>query len=284
MSNENMSQPVDFESLMGLEESVRERIANASTDEERAALKADIIALYRGAEAGIKSYEALRVTARKFAEEWKERASTASAPLRVDHLGASTYVEKGWALLSAESYAESAAALRRALELAPRNREATALLAWAIAQLDQLDDAERLLGALLDGAGDSPLPLTVSGFVALRRGNAQHAMELLHRAIACASHDRRALLYAHLYLGMVFNELGMHDAAIEYLQRALTLGPNLLQAAFELGHTLWKCKRYDDAKHAWRAGAQANKFSAWGKRCADAMVQIEAGTEPAHAR
>jgi hypothetical protein len=31
---------------------------------------------------------------------------------------------------------------------------------------------------------------------------------------------------------------------------------------------------------AWRDGAAANKFSPWGKRCADVMVEVEQGGAP----
>ena len=92
--------------------------------------------------------------------------------------------------------------------------------------------------------------------------------------------DRRATLYAHLYLGMVHRAEKRFDDAERSFRQALGLGPNLLQAWYEMGGTRWDAGDVIGAADAWRQGAAANKFNPWGKRCAAMIVQVEAGTEP----
>jgi tetratricopeptide (TPR) repeat protein len=95
-----------------------------------------------------------------------------------------------------------------------------------------------------------------------------------------ADGDRRAVLYAHLYLGMVYREREMYDDAESFFRKSLELGPNLLQAWYELGRTFWFAGRRGDARLAWKTGSEANKFSPWGKRCAEILEVVEQGGAP----
>jgi tetratricopeptide (TPR) repeat protein len=72
----------------------------------------------------------------------------------------------------------------------------------------------------------------------------------------------------------------MYEDAQTFFRKSLTLGPNLVEAYFELGRAHWLGGQKDDAKEAWRAGAAANKFNPWGKRCAEVLAKVEAGGQP----
>jgi tetratricopeptide (TPR) repeat protein len=218
------------------------------------------------------------------AETWKtlEGRPTTARPAvsaRVDHLGASTFVEKGWSKLSLGDAAGAEVALRRALELAPGDSEAEALLGWAQMLQEQYDSALLTFHNVLLRNPQHALARTNVGYICLRKKIYGEAIEHLSGAIRQGT-DRKATLYAHLYLGMVYREREMYDDAEPFFRRALELGPNLLQSWYELGRARWFAGRRDDAMHAWREGATANKFNPWGKRCAETIALVEQGGAP----
>jgi Flp pilus assembly protein TadD len=65
------------------------------------------------------------------------------APSRgvADHLGASTFIEKGWSRISAGDHIGAEEALNTALSLSPGNPDAESLLGWALMLQDKFDDA-----------------------------------------------------------------------------------------------------------------------------------------------
>ena len=117
------------------------------------------------------------------------------------------------------------------------------------------------------------------GYVQYRLGHFGDAIEHL-AAVARGADDRKAVLYAHYWLGLVYQRREMHEDALGYFRQALALGPNLLQAYYEMGRVLWRMGDRDAALNAWRAGAAANKFNAWGKRCDEVRTAVEQGGEP----
>ena len=260
-------------------------------------LKADIIALFRDADVALKEAQALKDAVKGLAEQWKQldgvrSASSASvsspsteptptrpASARVDHLGASTFIEKGWSRLSLGDLDGAEAALLRALELAPGSNEAETLLGWTQMLQGELDTALATLQRVLARDPRHALAHTNVGYVRLRKGQFDEAIAHL-TAVVRQDTDRKATLYALLYLGMVHREQARYEEAERHFRSALERGPNLLQAWYELGRTYWFGGRQAEAMAAWKSGAAANKFSPWGKRCADMLVTIEGGGVP----
>ncbi|MEQ1691395.1 MAG: hypothetical protein ABMA00_08935, partial [Gemmatimonas sp.] len=127
----------------------------ASADRDR--VKQDIIALFRDADAALRRQAAFKESVKALVSQWKQLdgahspapAAAHSAPAaerpvvsgRVDHLGASTFVEKGWSKLSLGDAAGAEVALRRALEFTPGDNEAETLLGWAQMMQQQYDSA-----------------------------------------------------------------------------------------------------------------------------------------------
>ena len=72
------------------------------------------------------------------------------------------------------------------------------------------------------------------GYICLKKGIFGEAIEHLSRAIRLDS-DRKATLYAHFYLGLVYLERDMFEDAQTFFQKTLALGPNLIEAYYELG-------------------------------------------------
>ncbi|MEO7520946.1 MAG: tetratricopeptide repeat protein [Gemmatimonas sp.] len=266
-------------------EAIALALAAHPSAEQRTQLKADIVSLFRDADAAAALMAAFKESVKRLATSWKQQEAPVASPgkaavsARVDHLGASTFMEKGWSKLSLGDAAGAEQALRRALELAPGNNEAESLLGWAQMMQEQYDHALLTFHNVLMRDPQNTLARTNVGFICLRKKIYGEAIEHLSRAIRLDT-DRKATLYAHLYLGMVYREREMYDDAEPFFVRALELGPNLLQAWYELGRSRWFAGRRHEALDAWRQGASANKFNPWGKRCAETVTQAEQGHAP----
>ena len=258
----------------------------AMTEADRVRIKAEIVDLFRNAERALADYANFKKSVKALASQWKKSESAnatgpahAATSQRIDHLGTSTFVEKGWSMLSLGDASGAEKALRRALELTPGDNEAESLLGWAQMQQENYDLALLTFHNVLLREPLNALARTNVGYICLRKKIYGEAIEHLSRAIRLDT-DRKATLYAHLYLGQVYFEREMFDDAELFFRKALELGPNLLQAWYELGRTQWFAGQKDQAREAWHSGAAANKFNPWGKRCAELLENIERGGAP----
>jgi tetratricopeptide (TPR) repeat protein len=265
--------------------SARLDAADASTD--RSALKADIIELFRAVERELADLGSLKEDVKKLAERWKTIGGATqptapqpvAPPLRADHIGASTFIEKGWSRISLGDYQAAETALQKALELSPNDLQAVSLLGWAQMHQEKYDDALMNFQRVLMKEPANALARINVGYICLKKRIFGEAIEHLSKAIRL-DNDAKATLYAHYYLGLVYLEREMYEDAQTFFRKSLTLGPNLLEAYYELGRAHWLADQADDAKEAWRTGAAANKFNPWGKRCAEVLAKVEAGGQP----
>ena len=271
------------EKLRDRHEQITRRLAEEPSAEQRAELKQDIVALFREAEAAASAAVAFKESVKQLALRWKDGDArvqhSAVRSTRVDHLGASTFVEKGWSRLSLWDFAGAEQSLLRALELQPDDEDSETMLGWALMLQEKYEDAQITLKRVLNRNQNHWLARANLGYIALRKKNYGDAIEQLS-VVTRSSTDSRATLYANLYLGMVYRERGMYDDAESFFERTLLLGPNMLQAWYELGRTHWYAGRRDAASVAWRRGADANRFNPWGKRCAETITVVEQGGFP----
>jgi tetratricopeptide (TPR) repeat protein len=193
-----------------------------------------------------------------------------------DHIGSSTYVERGWSAIASGDPKRAVKELERALELAPDDAQAETLMGWAQMLRGQYDDALFTYYKVLAKSPDNPLARVNLGYICLKKGIFGEAIEHLSRAIR-QEQDRKASLYAHFYMGLVYLEREMYDDARAFLRKTLELGPNLLEAWYEMGRTFYLEGNRHAAAEAWRHGVEANRFSVWGERCGEALKQVEAG-------
>ena len=214
-------------------------------------------------------------------------ADTAQAPqftgarpvVQQDHLGASTFIEKGWSLISLGDYAGAIQALTKALALAPSETQAQSLLGWAQMLHEDYDDALATFSRVLMKEPANSLARINVGYICLKKRIFGEAIEHLSKAIRL-DNDRKATLYAHYYLGLVYLEREMFEDAVTFFQKTLQLGPNLIEAYYELGRANWFMGDQAAAKTAWTEGFKANKFNPWGKRCKEMLDLTASGGEP----
>ena len=258
---------------------------------ERDGVKQDIIALFKAVEAQLADLTALKDEVKSLVDRWKQLgAAPSQAPqftgekpvVHADHIGASTFIEKGWSRLSLGDHEGAEVALTRALELSPNDPQSEALLGWAQMLQEKYDDALMNFSKVLMKQPSNALARINVGFICLKKRIFGEAIEHLSKAIRL-DNDRKATLYAHFYLGLVYLEREMFEDAMNFFRKTLALGPNLIEAYYELGRAHWFNGDRDAALGAWRDGFAANKFNPWGKRCAEMLTTVEQGGEPSRA-
>ena len=208
-----------------------------------------------------------------------EAVETAETSQRMDRLNASTFIEKGWSLIAIGDHAGAESAIARALDFAEDSVEARSLLGWAQMLQEKYDDALGNFQQVLMAEPANALARVNVGYICLKKGIFGEAIEHLSKALRL-DNDRKATLYANFYLGMLYFQREMYEDAEQFYRKAIALGPNLIEAHYELGRTCWRNGEREKAIAAWRDGASANKFSPWGKRCAEMALLVEAGGEP----
>jgi tetratricopeptide (TPR) repeat protein len=253
------------------------------------ALKAEIGTLYRAIDRDIDALTTLRDDTRRLIERWKalrgEQPSLAPAfaaerpTVHEDHIGASTFIEKGWSKLSLGDHEGAETALRKAIELSPNDTQAQALLGWALMHQEKYDEALKVFQAVLSKQPDNSLARINIGYISFKKKAFPEAIEHLSRAIRL-DNDRKATLYAHFYLGLIYLERDMFEDAQTFFEKTITLGPNLIEAYYELGRAFWFNGQEQEAKDAWKRGVDTNKFNPWGKKCAEVLKTVAEGGEP----
>jgi tetratricopeptide (TPR) repeat protein len=279
------------------------RLGSAGAARELDALKAEIGALFKHLEHEISELSVLRDEVKSMVDRWKalraahtgahSGATPAAASLpsnapqfsgerpvvHADHIGASTFIEKGWSKLSLGDHPGAEAALRRSLELSPNDPQAEALLGWALMLQEKYDDALLVFQKVLMRQPQNALARINVGYICLKKGIFGEAIEHLSRAIRLGN-VKKATLYAHFYLGLVYLERDMFEDAQTFFRKTIALGPSLIEAYFELGRAFWFNGQRDEAMETWKSGYATNKFNPWGKRCAEVLETVKAGGEP----
>jgi tetratricopeptide (TPR) repeat protein len=254
--------------------------------ENREALKTEIIGLFKAVEQNILDMTALKDDIKGLVDKWKALQTPTSAPqfaaerpvVHADHIGASTFIEKGWSRLSLGDYEGAEQALVKAIELSPGDPQSEALLGWAQMLQEKYDDALMNFQRVLMREPQNALARINVGYICLKKGIFGEAIEHLSKAIRL-DNDKKATLYAHFYLGLVYLEREMYEDAQNFFRKTLGLGPNLIEAYYELGRAQWFNDEHDAARQTWRDGHTTNKFNPWGKKCAEVLAMVEAGGE-----
>jgi len=275
--------------LRGTYADLDRRLAGPLAAAEREQVKQEIITLFRRVDGALTGLTALKEEIRELVARYKAAAASAepvAAPpptaeppaAHADHLGASTYIEKGWSLIALGDHEAAITALRRALELAPGDTQAQSLLGWAQMLHEDFDDALGTFSKVLAREPANALARINVGYICLKKRIFGEAIEHLSRAIRL-DNDRKATLYAHFYLGLVYLEREMYEDAQSFFRKTLTLGPNLVEARYELGRARWFAGDRDGAIAAWTEGRDANRFNPWSKRCGEVLELVAAGGE-----
>jgi tetratricopeptide (TPR) repeat protein len=206
-------------------------------------------------------------------------ASAVRRVLREDHLGASTFVEKGWNLLAIGNFPEAEKVLLHALALAPSDVRGRSLLGWAQMRQGKYDEAERILSELLAENVFHAMARVNLGYVCLRKGDTARAAELLEPS-SRQTRDPKAALYATFYRGLLHSAEADFAEAERCFVEGIFIAPNFIEGYYELGRAQLAAGKLDAARATWKAGHAANRFNIWGKRCAEAVRLADHGEPP----
>jgi tetratricopeptide (TPR) repeat protein len=277
--------------LRGEYDAIAKRLeAPGASAAERDGLKRDIIAFFKRVDAQLTELGQLKEDIRVLVDRFKQVSAAeagATGPefsgqrpvVHADHIGASTFIEKGWSLISLGDHAGAIQALHRALELSPGDTQAESLLGWAQMLHEDYDDALATFSRVLTKEPANSLARVNVGYICLKKRIFGEAIEHLSKAIRL-DNDKKATLYAHFYLGLVYLQRDMHEDAQTFFEKALALGPNLIEAYYELGRAHWFAGDHDRARQVWEEGFRANKFNPWGKKCEELLAAVGRGEEP----
>jgi tetratricopeptide (TPR) repeat protein len=267
-------------------QAIEARLGTTAQPSDREALKRDIIALFKQVDSALGDLGQMKEGIRGLVERYKQGAAAevATAPqftgarpaVHADHLGASTYIEKGWSLISLGDYVGAIQSLEKALTLSPGEIQAQSLLGWAQMLHEDYDDALGTFSRVLMKEPANALARINVGYICLKKRIFGEAIEHLSKAIRL-DNDRKATLYAHYYLGLVYLEREMFEDAQTFFRKTLKLGPNLIEAYFELGRALWFAGQREEAMQTWAEGHKANKFNPWAKRCKEMLDLAASG-------
>ena len=271
-------------------DAIARQLDGATGGAEREAAKREIIAFFKKVDGYLAELTQLKDDIRQLVERYKQiTADTkqASAPeftgqrpvLHADHIGATTFIEKGWSLISLGDHAGAIQALQRALQLSPGETQAESLLGWAQMLHEDYDDALQTFSKVLMKEPANSLARINVGFICLKKHIFGEAIEHLSKAIRL-DNDKKATLYAHFYLGLVYLQREMFEDAETFFQKTIKLGPNLIEAYYELGRSYWFAGDQAQAKVTWQDGFKANKFNPWGKKCGEMVELVARGEEP----
>jgi tetratricopeptide (TPR) repeat protein len=271
-------------------DAIARRLDTAPAGAERDAVKRDIIGYFKQVDTLITELMELKEDVRKLVERYKQLAAStaeASAPeftsarpaIHADHIGASTFIEKGWSLISLGDHAGAVQALQKALKLSPGETQAESLLGWAQMLHEDYDDALQTFQRVLLKEPANSLARINVGYICLKKRIFGEAIEHLSKAIRL-DNDKKATLYAHFYLGLVYQQREMYEDAQTFFEKTLKLGPNLIEAYYELGRARWFGGDREGGQRTWEDGAKANKFNPWGKKCQETLDAVHKGQEP----
>jgi len=282
----------DLAGLRGEYDAIAKRLeaAGSAAAPEREIVKRDIIAFFKRVDGLLGELTHLKEEIRVLVDKYKQLATStaeASAPeftgarpaVHADHIGASTFIEKGWSLISLGDHAGAIQALKKALQLSPGETQAESMLGWAQMLHGDYDDALATFQKVLMKEPANSLARINVGYICLKKRIFGEAIEHLSKAIRL-DNDKKATLYAHFYLGLVYLHREMYEDAETFFQKTLKLGPNLIEAYYELGRTSWFAGDHERAKRHWEEGFKANKFNSWGKKCQETLALVGEGQEP----
>jgi tetratricopeptide (TPR) repeat protein len=268
---------------------LEQRLDGAPSGAAREALKRDIIDFFKRVDGTLSELTQIKEEIRGLVDRYKQLGNTADgnqAPqftgsrpaVKDDHLNASSFIEKGWSLISLGDYAGAIQALEKALSLSPGAIQALSLLGWAQMLSENYDEALGTFSKVLMKEPANSLARINVGYICLKKRIFGEAIEHLSKAIRL-DNDRKATLYAHYYLGLVYLEREMYEDAQTFFRKTLALGPALVEAWFELGRACWFGGDKDGARQAWADGIKANKFNPWAKRCKELIDLAATGQE-----
>ncbi len=176
-----------------------------------------------------------------------------------------TLIDKGWNLIVNGEYKEAIKTLNDAKKMDPKNIKVYNLLGWAYIHLEQYDKSSLLFQEVLSMDPHNEMAHANLGYINHKKGLYGEAIEKLS-SIEKKAENKQAVLYSLFYLGLVYFEREMYEDAVELLNKAINVGPNLYEAYYYLGKAYQKQGRKNLCHQIWERLIKTNKYNIWAKK------------------
>lgn len=203
----------------------------------------------------------------KEVEEKKETAEASGFIHKIQsaRVNITTLIDKGWNLIVSGKYEEAVKALTKAKKMDPKNIKVYNLLGWAYIHLKKYDKSSLIFQEVLTMDPKNEMAHANLGYINHKKGLYGEAIEKLS-SIEKNAKDRQAVLYALFYLGLVYYEREMYEDSVEFLNKAITVGPNLYEAYYYLGKAYEKQGLRNLCKQIWEKLIKINKYNIWAEK------------------
>lgn len=181
-----------------------------------------------------------------------------------------TLIDKGWNLIVSGKYKEAIENLNKAKKMDPENVKVYNLLGWAYIHLEQYDKGALLFQEVLSIEPQNEMAHANLGYINHKKGLYGEAIEKLS-SIEKKAKNKQAVLYALFYLGLVYYEREMYEDSVEFLNRAINVGPNLYEAYYYLGKAYQKQGLKNLCQQIWERLIKTNKYNIWAKKAKEEL-------------
>jgi tetratricopeptide (TPR) repeat protein len=200
-------------------------------------------------------------------EEEKETAESAGFinKIQSSRVNITTLIDKAWNLIVSGKYKEAIKALNRAKKMDPKNIKVYNLLGWAYIHLKKYDKSSLIFQEVLNMDPQNEMAHANLGYINHKKGLYGEAIEKL-TSIEKRAKNKQAVLYALFYLGLVYYERDMYEDSVEFLNKAINVGPNLYEAYYYLGKAYQKQGLSNLCSQIWEKLIRINKYNIWAKK------------------
>ena len=181
-----------------------------------------------------------------------------------------TLIDKGWNLIVSGKYKEAIENLNKAKKMDPKNVKVYNLLGWAYIHLDQYDKGALLFQEVLSMDPQNEMAHANLGYINHKKGLYGEAIEKLS-SIHRGAKNKQAVLYALFYLGLVYYEREMYEDSVDFLNDAISVGPNLYEAYYYLGKAYQKQGLNNLCEQVWERLIETNKYNVWAKKAEEEL-------------
>jgi tetratricopeptide (TPR) repeat protein len=181
-----------------------------------------------------------------------------------------TLIDKGWNLIVSGKYKEAIKELNKAKKMDPKNIKVYNLLGWAYIHLKKYDKSSLVFQEVLNMDPKNEMAHANLGYINHKKGLYGEAIEKLS-AIERNAKNKQAVLYALFYLGLVYYEREMYEDSVEFLNKAINVGPNLYEAYYYLGKAYQKQGLKNLCSQIWEKLIKTNKYNIWAKKAKEEL-------------
>jgi tetratricopeptide (TPR) repeat protein len=202
----------------------------------------------------------------------KETAESAGFlnKIQSSRVNITTLIDKAWNLIVSGKDKEAIKELTRAKKMDPKNIKVYNLLGWAYIHLKKYDKSSLIFQEVLSMDPKNEMAHANLGYINHKKGLYGEAIEKL-TSIQKNAKNKQAILYALFYLGLVYYEREMYEDSVEFLNKAINVGPNLYEAYYYLGKAYQKQGLKNLCNQIWKKLIKTNKYNIWAKKAEEEL-------------